>query len=116
MKLTRGDIIDINLDPVKGSEQGKTRPCVVVTNDVYNKILPVVQVVPVTAWSEKKSQIKTNVELLPNKKNGLIKKSIADCLQTRPVDVEKRLIKKRGKLDKEYLQKIDSALKIVFQL
>jgi mRNA interferase MazF len=116
MKLTRGDIIDINLDPVKGSEQGKTRPCIVVTNDVYNKILPIVQVVPVTAWSEKKSQIKTNVELLSNKKNGLIKKSIADCLQTRPVDVEKRLIKKRGKLDKEYLQKIDSALKIVFQL
>lgn len=116
MTLMRGDIIDINLDPVKGSEQGKTRPCVVVTNDVYNKILPVVQVVPVTAWSEKKSQIKTNVELMPNKENGLIKKSIADCLQTRPVDVEKRLIKKRGKLDKEYLQKIDSALRIVFQL
>lgn len=30
VKIRRGQIIDVNLDPTKGSETGKTRPCVVV--------------------------------------------------------------------------------------
>jgi hypothetical protein len=34
--IERGMVIDINLDPVQGSETGKVGPCVVVTNDVYN--------------------------------------------------------------------------------
>ena len=51
--LKRGMVIDIGLDPTKGSETGKIRPCVVVTNDVYNERVPVVQVVPVTSWNEK---------------------------------------------------------------
>lgn len=34
--LTRGTVIDVDLDPTKGSETGKMRPCVIVTNDDYN--------------------------------------------------------------------------------
>ncbi len=77
-KLERGMVIDVNLDPTRGSETGKIRPCVVVTNNVYNERVPVVQVVPITGWSEKKSRIKTNVEIQPSATNGLSKKSIAD--------------------------------------
>ena len=44
--LKRGMVIDANLDPAKGSETGKIRPCVIVTNDVYNERVPVIQVVP----------------------------------------------------------------------
>lgn len=84
-KLERGMIIDVNLDPIKGSETGKIRPCVIVTNDIYNERVPVIQVVPITAWNEKKALIKTNVEIKPSLTNGLIKQSIADCLQTRPI-------------------------------
>ena len=51
--LKRGTIIDVNLDPTKGSETGRIRPCIIVTNDTYNERVPVVQVVPVTAWSVK---------------------------------------------------------------
>jgi mRNA interferase MazF len=49
MKLKRGMVVDVDLDPTKGSETGKIRPCVVVTNDVYNEKVPVIQVVPITA-------------------------------------------------------------------
>ncbi len=56
--LKRGMIIDVNLDPIKGSETGKIRPCVVVTNDNYNERVPVIQVVPITEWSEKKARIR----------------------------------------------------------
>ncbi len=35
--LTRGMVIQVNLDPTVGSETGKTQPCVVVTNNVFNE-------------------------------------------------------------------------------
>ncbi len=109
-------VIDVNLDPTQGPETGKVRPCVIVTNNVYNERVPVIQVVPITAWNEKKSRIKTNVELLPSSKNGLSKQFIADCLQTRPIDHRFRLVKTRGELTAEEMKKIDEALRIVFAL
>lgn len=114
--LKRGMIIDVNLDPTKGSETGKTRPCIIVTNDIYNARVPVVQVVPITEWHVKKARIKTNVELYPASDNGLSKKSIADCLQTRPIDHRLRLVNIRGKLPLEKMEEINQALKTVFEL
>jgi mRNA interferase MazF len=114
--IERGMVIDINLDPVQGSETGKVRPCVVVTNDLYNARVPVIQVVPVTTWNPKKAQIKTNVALTPSGINGLDKKSVADCLQTRPVDYRLRLSRVRGKLEQNDIRAIDQALKVVFSL
>lgn len=115
-KLKRGMVIDVNLDPIRGSETGKIRPCVIVTNDVYNARVPVIQVVPITEWNEKKGRIVTNVLLEPNAANGISKKSVADCLQTRPIDHRYRLVKVRGKLDAETMRKIDQALKKIFDL
>jgi mRNA interferase MazF len=114
--LERGMVIDVSLDPTKGSETGKLRPCVVVTNDTYNERVPVIQVVPLTAWDEKKARIKTNVEILPSLANGLTKKSVADCLQVRPIDRRFRLKGIRGKLAPEDMMRIDRALRIVFDL
>ena len=114
--LKRGMIVKVNLDPTVGSETGKTRPCVVVTNDVYNERVPVIQVVPITAWSAKKAKIITNVEVHPSKGNGLSKRSTADCLQTRPVDRLHRVVGVRGEVSAEKLEEIDQAIKIVFGL
>ena len=114
--LRRGMTVEVNLDPTVGSETGKTRPCVVVTNDVYNERVPVIQVVPITAWSAKKARIMTNVELQPSKGNGLSKRSIADCLQTRPIDRLHRLAGVRGEVSPAKLEEINRALKIVFGL
>jgi len=115
-RIQRGMVIDVNLEPVKGSETGKTRSCVVVTNDTYNERVPVIQVTPVTAWSGKKSRIITKVEINPSRQNGLTTKSLADCLQTRPVDHQKRVTKIRGRLTHDEISAIDDALKIVFDL
>ena len=114
--LKRGMLIDVNLDPSLGSETGKIRPCIIVTNDVYNERVPVVQVVPITAWSAKKARIATNIEINPTQSNGLSKKSVADCLQTRPIDHRHRLVRIRGKLTHSKMNEIDQALKIVFEL
>ena len=114
--LKRGMVIDVNLDPTKGLETGKIRPCVIVTNNTYNARVPIIQVVPLTAWSVKKAGIITNVEIVPSSNNGLTKKSVADCLQTRPIDRRARLVKVRGELEDRVMAKIDGALKIVFNL
>ncbi len=114
--LKRGMVIDVNLEPAKGSETGKIRPCVIVTNNTYNARVPIIQVVPLTAWSVKKASIITNVEIVQSSNNGLTKKTVADCLQTRPVDHRARLVKVRGELEDRVMAKIDGALKIVFDL
>ena len=40
MDLKKGMVITVNLNPIRGSETGKIRPCVTVTNDTYNKKVP----------------------------------------------------------------------------
>lgn len=114
--LKRGLVIDVDLDPTKGSETGKVRPCVIVTNNIYNERVPVIQVVPITGWTEKKKRIKTNVELLPSDENGLSKQSIADCLQTRPIDYRIRMVRIRGELTIQDMIRIDESLKAVYGL
>ena len=114
--LKRGMIVQVNLDPTLGSKTGKIRPFVIVTNDVYNERVPVIQVVPITEWSEKKGRIKTNVEIHPSSENGLSKKSVADCLQTRPIDHRHGLVKICGKLSFVKMHEVDQALRIVFEL
>jgi mRNA interferase MazF len=32
--LWRGQIIDVDLEPTRGSETGKVRPCIIVTNEL----------------------------------------------------------------------------------
>ena len=112
--LVRGIIIDVDLDPTKGSETGKLRPCIVVTNDIYNARVPVIQVTPITAWNDKKARIITNITLEPSATNGLLKRSIADCLQTRPIDYKQRFVRVRGRLNIDELGQVDIALRKVF--
>ncbi|PIQ25384.1 type II toxin-antitoxin system PemK/MazF family toxin [bacterium (Candidatus Blackallbacteria) CG17_big_fil_post_rev_8_21_14_2_50_48_46] len=114
--IQRGMVIDVNLEPVKGSETGKIRPCIVITNNTYNARVPVIQVIPITEWSEKKSRVVTNCVMEPSADNGLDKRSIADCLQTRPIDWKNRFVRLRGHLSTGEITLLENALRIVFAL
>jgi hypothetical protein len=59
-------------------------------------------------YNEKKARIKTNVTLTPSVINGLDKKSVADCLQTRPIDYRLRLSRVRGKLEQDDMRLIET--------
>jgi len=48
MELNRGDIVGINLNPKKGNEIGKIRPCVIISNDDENNILDTIIVMPLS--------------------------------------------------------------------
>lgn len=94
---TRGDIFLANFDTVLGSEQGGTRPCVIISNNVGNQFSPCVTVALITSKVESKPNLPTHLEL--NAGNfGLAKKSIVLCEQIRTID-KMRLIQKLGSLD-----------------
>lgn len=46
--MKRYDVYYARLDPVEGSEIGKTRPCVIVSLDALNSVLPTLVVCPLT--------------------------------------------------------------------
>lgn len=57
MNYQQGDIVYVNLDPAKGSETKKTRPCAVVSNNNYNRFFNTVMVAPISSsekYKEKK--------------------------------------------------------------
>ncbi|RMC38107.1 MULTISPECIES: type II toxin-antitoxin system PemK/MazF family toxin [unclassified Lactobacillus] len=48
MKLEQGDIIWLDLNPAKGTETQKKRPCLIVSNNNYNRIFNTVITVPIS--------------------------------------------------------------------
>ncbi len=102
MKEYRWHIFIANLDPVIGSEQGKTRPVLVISEEEINQILPVVNVLPITSRRTGK-KIYPNEILIPANIGGLQKESIILCYQIRTLD-KKRLIKEIGKIENLELQ------------
>jgi mRNA interferase MazF len=109
-KVTRGEVIEVNLDPTVGTEVKKTRPCVVVQNDVGNKFSPRTIVVPVTDAEHVAKTFPVCVRL-PRGSGGLSKASVALCDQIRAVD-ESRILRTLGRLMPPLMDEIDVALKI----
>ena len=91
-----------NLEPVVGSEQGKTRPVLVISEEEINQILPVVNVLPITSRKPER-RIYPNEVLMHANIGGLEKESIVLCYQIRTLD-KKRLIKEIGKIEDLNLQ------------
>jgi len=108
-KHARGDIWVAALDPVVGSEQGKTRPVVIIQNDVANQYSPVVIVAAITTTATSKDY-PTEVRVLAPE-GGLRNDSTVLLNQVRTID-KRRLIEHCGKLDSGTLERIDEALKI----
>ena len=63
-KIKRGDIYYANLNPVIGSEQGGTRPVLIISNDVGNKYSPTVIVAPITSRIHTKAKLPTHTLIL----------------------------------------------------
>ncbi len=47
--IKRGNIYWVKLDSIEGSEIGKTRPAVVISNDINNELADTITVLPVTS-------------------------------------------------------------------
>jgi mRNA interferase MazF len=69
MSVERWSVWLANLDPVIGSEQGRTRPVLVISRTAVNDILPVVNVLPITSRKAGR-RIYPNEALLPAGRQG----------------------------------------------
>lgn len=61
MKLSQGDILWIDLDPARGTETKKNRPCLVISNALYNQYFNTVIVVPIST-SEKYRKVEKYIK------------------------------------------------------
>ena len=113
MIVKRGDIFYADLSPVVGSEQGGTRPVLVVQNDVGNKYSPTVIAAAITSKINK-AKLPTHIEV-DAARYGLSRDSVILLEQVRTID-KKRLREKIGRLDEVQMIKVNDALSISFGL
>ena len=97
MSVPRWSVWLANLDPVVGSEQGKTRPILVISESALNDVLPVVNVLPITSRKPGR-RVYPNETLLPVGTAGLPNESVVLCYQIRTLD-KRRLLRMFGTLD-----------------
>jgi mRNA interferase MazF len=103
--VRRFEVHFISLDPTKGSEIRKTRPCVVISPDEMNKFVKTVIIAPMTSTIR---DYPTRVNTTFQGKKGQI---VLD--QIRTVD-KSRLIKNIGNISSAAREKVLSTLQEMF--
>ena len=109
-RVHRGEIYLVSFDPTVGHEIKKTRPALVIQNDVGNRYGPLTIVAAITS---KLSAVLNPVEVIvqPSRANGLDLLS-AICLdQVRTVD-KQRLLRRLGRAETSTIEKVDEAIRI----
>lgn len=109
MEIKKGDIVLVNLDPVVGSEQGKTRPALILQNNIGNKYSPTTIVAPITS-NINHAQYPTNI-LIASKESGLEYDSVVLLNQIRTID-KIRIIKKYKSISSYSQECVNNAILI----
>ena len=108
LQVRRGEIRLARLDPVLGSETGKTRPVLVIQNDIGNRHSPTTIVAVVTEYSEKKASYPFCVAV--KKEEGLDKDSIVNLSQIQTIDKKRLSSPVLAKLSSDLMRKVDQAI------
>ncbi|MFC7082135.1 type II toxin-antitoxin system PemK/MazF family toxin [Halorussus caseinilyticus] len=104
----RGDVVVVRLDPAEGSEMKKTRPAVVVQNDVGNRNANTTIVAPATGTHRGYPfEVLVEADSSPLEKDSSVRLD-----QVRVVSVETRIHSVAGRLDDQTMAEIDEALKL----
>ena len=105
----RGDIYFADLDPVVGSEQGGTRPVIVIQNDTGNKHSPTLIVATVTTRIRKKENMPTHLLIKDNP--AFREASVVQLEQIRTID-KCKIDNYLGKVTPHEMVAIEKALSI----
>ena len=106
----RGEIYLTALDPTIGREIQKTRPALIIQNDVSNRVTDLTIIAPIT--SSVRFPLNPVHVLLPADRNtGLAVTSVVLLSQIRAVD-KVRLVKRLGALDADTVRRVDEAIQI----
>lgn len=109
MEVARGDVVIVELDPTRGSEQRGTRPCLIVQNDIGNRNAPTTIVAPFTTSGVDGEtypfEVRVGSEASPLREDSLVV-----CSQLRTVSIEHRVRENLGSIPEERLPDVDRAL------
>lgn len=108
MTIRQGEIWEVESFPNIGSEIGKKRPAVVVSDDKIGR-LPLKTIVPITNWSENYLDYPWMLKIDDAADNGLTKTSAIDCFQIRNFS-NNRFVKKIGVVDTSMLSQIHQTI------
>ena len=109
IQVKRGEIYYAALDPIVGCETGKTRPVLIIQNDLGNLYSPTTIVAILTEYSEKKATYPICVTI--GRDAGLKKDSIANLSQIRTIDKRRLIGPKLAELSDEVMEKVNAALR-----
>ena len=107
--IKRGDIILVNFDPIIGKEQRRTKPSIVMQNNISNIYSPTTIIAPITSKIYSK-EFPTNVQI-SSTNSGLEKESTILLNQIRAID-KSRVIKRISSLKDTEMRKVDLAIKV----
>ena len=111
--LTSGDVVDLDLGVPSGRESGFLHPVVVVTaQEVLDESASVIHVVPMTS---KLREFGSEIEVIPDERNGLDEPSSAQCQHIRSVSVN-RVETVRGNVGSVTLSQIRESLSLILDL
>jgi mRNA interferase MazF len=105
----RGEVYLVNFDPTIGSEIRKTRPALVVQNDIANRYSPVTIVAAIT--SQIGERIYPTEVLVEVGQSDLNRRCVVLLNQIRAID-KRRLVKKLAVFDSVLMEKVNQALEI----
>ena len=106
----RGDIYPANLNPFKGSEQGGTRPVLLLQNNAGNHFSSTLIVAPLTS-KLKKDQLPTHYVVSAGKKLQLNDESMVELEQIKTID-KLRILFYIGKVGAGDMKNVDEILKV----
>lgn len=113
MILKRGDIVLVNLEPVKGSEQGGVRPVLIIQNNISNEYSPITIIAPITSKVYEKDY-PTNV-FISSQESKLDKNSTILLNQIRAID-KRRILRRLSSLNGLIMKRVNLGLKISLSL
>lgn len=107
-EVRRGDVVIVRFDPAEGHEMKKTRPAVVIQNDVGNKNSSTTIVAPATGtYRGYPFEVLVEASDSPFEKDSSVRLD-----QIRVVSIEKRIHSVIGSLDAPTTAEVDEALKL----
>ena len=108
--IQRGDVHFIDLNPTRGREQAGRRPVLVLSVDEINALPLVVTIVVGTKGPSIVHDYPTNVRV-PPESSGLPLETVFLCFQIRSVDASRFPNERAGKMDDEYMAKVEDAVR-----
>ena len=106
--MIRGEIWWVNFEPSIGGEIKKQRPAIIISNNISNKYLNRVQVIPITSKIDKLYPSEAYITV-----KGKKHKAMADQITTVS---KKRLLNRIGQILDIELQDVERAIKIQLDL